>query len=92
MTWSPLPRGDIVTLLEKLVEFNAKLAELTVKKQLAQARLDAARNLALEKLGITGAATSLQPANLGGTSSQPLYGNQGAGDLGAIVNLIGLLM
>ena len=64
----------------------------TAQQQLAQARLDAARNLALEKLGITGAATSLQPANLGGTSSQPLYGNQGAGDLATIVNLIGLLM
>ena len=64
----------------------------TAQQQLAQARLDAARNLELERLGITGAATSLQPANLGGTSSQPLYQNKGAGDLGAIVNLIGLLM
>jgi hypothetical protein len=64
----------------------------TAQQQLAQARLDAARNLALEKLGITGTAVGLQPSNLGGTSSQPTYSNQGAGDLGAIVNLIGLLM
>jgi hypothetical protein len=40
---------------------------------LAQARLDAARNLPLERLGITGGALGLQPANTGGTTSQPLY-------------------
>ena len=45
---------------------------------LAQARLDAARNLPLERLGITGGALGLQPANTGGTTSQPLY-TSGAG-------------
>jgi hypothetical protein len=40
---------------------------------LAQARLDAARNAALERLQITGGALGLQPANVGQTSSQPLY-------------------
>lgn len=40
---------------------------------LAQARLDAARNLPLERLSITGGALGLQPANVGQTSSQPLY-------------------
>jgi hypothetical protein len=40
---------------------------------LAQARLDAARNAALERLQITGGALGLQPANAGQTSSQPLY-------------------
>jgi hypothetical protein len=40
---------------------------------LRQAELDAARNLELERLGITGGALGLQPANTGGTSTQPLY-------------------
>ena len=40
---------------------------------LAQARLDASRNAALERLQITGGALGLQPANVGQTSSQPLY-------------------
>ena len=40
---------------------------------LAQARLDAARNAPLERLQITGGALGLQPANVGQTSSQPLY-------------------
>jgi hypothetical protein len=40
---------------------------------LAQARLDAERNAALERLQITGGALGLQPANVGQTSSQPLY-------------------
>jgi len=40
---------------------------------LTQARLDAARNVPLERLAITGGALGLQPANTGGTTSQPLY-------------------
>lgn len=40
---------------------------------LTQARLDAQRNLNLERLAITGGALGLQPANVGQTSSQPLY-------------------
>ena len=40
---------------------------------LRQAELDAARNLELERLGITSGALGMQPANLGGSSSQPLY-------------------
>jgi hypothetical protein len=54
----------------------------SARQQLEQARLDAARNIGLQKLAVTGAAVGLQPANLGGTSSQPLYQNQGAGALG----------
>jgi hypothetical protein len=45
----------------------------TQRDALAQARLDAARNLPLERLSITGGALGLQPANVGQTSSQPLY-------------------
>jgi hypothetical protein len=40
---------------------------------LRQAELDAARNLELERLGITGGALGLQPARTGETSTQPLY-------------------
>jgi hypothetical protein len=40
---------------------------------LAQARLDAQRNIELERLGITGGALGLQPARTGETSTQPLY-------------------
>ena len=40
---------------------------------LRQAELDAARNIELERLGITSGALGMQPANLGGSSSQPLY-------------------
>jgi hypothetical protein len=50
------------------------------RNTLAQQKLDATRNLALEKLAITGGALGLQPANVGGTTSQPLYNNT-AGNL-----------
>ena len=47
---------------------------------LEQARLDALRNLGQERLGITSGALGLQPANVGGTTSQPLYSST-AGNL-----------
>jgi hypothetical protein len=40
---------------------------------LTQARLDAQRNIELERLGITSGALGLQPARTGETSTQPLY-------------------
>jgi len=40
---------------------------------LRQAELDAARNIELERLGITSGALGLQPARTGETTSQPLY-------------------
>jgi len=52
------------------------------RQQLEQARLDAARNIGLQKLGVTQSALGLSPANLGGTTSQPTYRNQSAGALG----------
>lgn len=45
------------------------------RQQLAQQQLDAARNLDLQKLQISQGALGLTPANLGGTSSQPVYQN-----------------
>ena len=52
----------------------------TTRTALEQARLDALRNLGTERLGITSGALGLQPANVGGTTSQPLYSNT-AGNL-----------
>jgi hypothetical protein len=52
------------------------------RQQLEQARLDAARNIGLQKLGVTQSALGLSPANLGGTTTQPTYQNQAAGVLG----------
>jgi hypothetical protein len=52
----------------------------TTRTALEQARLDALRNLGTERLGITSGALGLQPANVGGTTSQPLYNNT-AGNL-----------
>jgi hypothetical protein len=52
------------------------------RQQLEQARLDAARNIGLQKLGVTQSALGLSPANLGGTTTQPTYRNQAAGALG----------
>lgn len=54
----------------------------SARQQLEQARLDAARNIGLQKLAVTGSAVGLQPANLGGTSAQPTYQNRGAGAVG----------
>ena len=52
------------------------------RQQLAQARLDAKRNIGLQRLGIVQSALGTQPANLGGTTSQPTSRNAGAGALG----------
>ena len=59
---------------------NAVMEDQIRKQALAQARLDAARNLKQERLGITGGALSLQPARTGETTTQPLYNNT-AGNL-----------
>ena len=52
------------------------------RQAFSQQQLDAARNLGLERLGIMQGALGLQPANLGGTTSQPYYQNTGANVLG----------
>jgi hypothetical protein len=48
------------------------------RQQLNQQQLDAARNLGLQRLNLMQGALALNPANLGGTTSQPIYENQGA--------------
>jgi hypothetical protein len=52
------------------------------RQQLAQARLDAARNLASERLGLTGSALGQNVPNLGGTTTTPIFRNQTASALG----------
>jgi len=52
------------------------------RQQLEQARLDAARNIGLQRLGVVQSALTGQPANTGGTTTQPTYRNQAAGALG----------
>lgn len=37
--WSDVPNQDLASLLERMLQLHAKMAELTVKKKLAQARL-----------------------------------------------------
>jgi len=52
------------------------------RQQLAQARLDAARNLAAERLGLTGSALGQNVPNLGGTTTTPIYRNPTVSGLG----------
>ena len=52
---------------------NAVMLAQMQRQQLEQQRLDAQRNLGMERLGITGGALGLQPARTGETSTQPLY-------------------
>ena len=52
------------------------------RQQLAQARLDAARNLASERLGLTGSALGQNVPNLGGTTTTPIYRNPTISGLG----------
>jgi hypothetical protein len=52
---------------------NAVMLAQMERQKLEQQRLDAQRNLELERLGITSGALGLQPARTGETSTQPLY-------------------
>lgn len=54
----------------------------SARQQLEQARLDAARNIGLQRLGVVQSALTGQPANTGGTTTQPTYRNQASGALG----------
>ena len=52
----------------------------TARTALDQAKLDAERNLALERLGITSGSLGIGIPNLGSSTSQPLYSST-AGNL-----------
>ena len=59
---------------------NLGLSQEALRQQYEQSKLDAARNIGVERLGISQGALSLQPS--GGTQSAPLYKNQTASALG----------
>jgi hypothetical protein len=61
---------------------NLGLSQQQLMQQYEQQRLDAARNLGLERLNVAQGALSLQPANLGGSTTTPIYKNQTASALG----------
>jgi hypothetical protein len=74
---------------------NLALQQEQLRQAYEQQKLDAARNLGLERLNVAQGALSLQPANLGGTQTSPIYRNTGASALGGALsggmlgNLIG---
>ena len=59
---------------------NLGLSQEALRQQYEQSKLDADRNLGLERLGVSQGALSLQPT--GGTQSAPLYTNQATSALG----------
>ncbi len=74
---------------------NLALQQEQLRRAYEQQKLDAARNLGLERLNVAQGALSLQPANLGGSQTSPIYRNQTASALGGalggaqIGNLLG---
>jgi len=59
---------------------NLGLSQEALRQQYEQSKLDASRNLGLERLGVSQGALSLQPT--AGTQSAPLYTNQATSALG----------
>lgn len=62
------------------------LQQEEARRQYEQQKLDAVRNLGLERLGVSQAALGLQPANLGGTQTTPIYQNTSASALGGALS------
>jgi hypothetical protein len=62
------------------------LQQEEARRQYEQQRLDAARNLGLERLNVASGALGLQPANLGGTQTTPIYKNTSASALGGALS------
>jgi hypothetical protein len=61
---------------------NLGLSQQQMLQQYEQQKLDAARNLGLERLNVAQGALSLQPARIGESTSTPIYRNQAASGLG----------
>ena len=61
---------------------NLGLSQQQLQQQYEQQKLDAARNLGLERLNVAQGALSLQPANIGSSTTTPIYQNQAASALG----------
>jgi hypothetical protein len=66
----------------------------TARTALEQAKLDAARNLGIERLGITSGSLGIGIPNLGGSTSQPLYSSTAGGAIsgGLTGSVIGSLL
>lgn len=65
---------------------NLALQQEALRQAYEQQKLDAARNLGLEQQNIRQAALSLQPANIGGSQTSPLYRNTSASALGGALS------
>lgn len=65
---------------------NLALQQEALRQAYEQQRLDATRNLGLERLNIASGALGLQPANLGSTQTSPLYRNTSASALGGALS------
>jgi hypothetical protein len=61
---------------------NLGLSQQQLMQQYEQQRLDAARNIGLERLNVAQGALSLQPARIGESTTTPLYQNTTASALG----------
>jgi hypothetical protein len=61
---------------------NLGLSQQQMLQQYEQQRLDAARNLGLERLNVAQGALSLQPARIGESTSTPIYRNPSASAFG----------
>jgi len=61
---------------------NLGLSQEELRRQYEQQRLDAQRNLGLERLNVAQGALSLQPARIGESTSTPIYRNPSASAFG----------
>ena len=61
---------------------NLGLSQQQLQQQYEQQRLDAARNLGLERLNVAQGALSLQPARIGESTTTPIYRNPTVSALG----------
>jgi hypothetical protein len=61
---------------------NLGLSQQQMMQQYEQQKLDAQRNLGLERLNVSQGALSLQPARIGESTSTPIYRNQAVSGLG----------
>ena len=65
---------------------NLALQQEQLRQAYEQQKLDAARNLGLERLNVAQGALSLQPANIGGSQTSPIYRNTSASALGGALS------
>jgi len=61
---------------------NLGLSQEALRQQYEQQKLDAARNLGLERLNVASGALSLRPADIGSSQTTPIYRNPLASGLG----------